>query len=129
MEHTPGYRVFAYWMLAAGAVLAFISGLVPQSAMGHELWVSVILAGLVPYIVYAMTFPHLRGSALTVPGAALVLIHAGLVANQRFLNFNGYEDGLIYTVPLVLAVIMAGLVVWALLNRDPMGRPWHPLHH
>lgn len=131
VQPTPGYRVFAYWMLAAGAVLAFISGLVPQPAMGHELWVTVILVGLVPYIVYGMTFPHLRGPALTVPGAALMLIHAGLVINQRFLNFNGYEDGLIYTVPLVLAVIMAGLVVWALLNRDPMGRPWgpHSRHH
>ena len=44
-RNTPGYRVFAYWMLAAGAVLAFISGLVPQPVMGYELWVSVIEIG------------------------------------------------------------------------------------
>ncbi|HSH28370.1 MAG TPA: hypothetical protein VK971_00560 [Thiohalobacter sp.] len=131
VKPTPGYRVFAYWILVAGAVLAFITGLVPQPVMGYELRVTVIVVGLVPYIVYGMAFPHLRGTALTVPGAILALIHAAVVLNQRFLNYNGYEDGLIYTVPLVLAVIMAGLVVWALLTRNPMGRPWgpHSRHH
>lgn len=122
-------RKLAYWLIAVGGLIAFISGVVPQPVMAYELWVTVILVGFLPYIIYGFAVPHLHGTPLTLPGLALVLIHGWVVIDQRFINYSGYEDGLIYAVPLGLSVLIAGLLVWALLNKDPMGRPWHPLHH
>lgn len=121
-------RKFAYWLIAIGAVISFISGVVPQPAMAYELWLTVMIVGFTPYIVYGFAVPHLRGMILTLPGIALVVIHGWLVIDQRFTGYAGYEGGLIYAVPLGLSVLMAGLLVWAMLNQDPMGRPWHRLH-
>ncbi|RRQ20797.1 hypothetical protein [Thiohalobacter thiocyanaticus] len=110
---------------ALGVLLSFVSALVPQPAMGFELAVSVLLAGLLPYVIHAFTLPFLQGMALSLPALVLVAVHAWLVVTQRVMDFQGYADGRIYSVPLVLTLVMIGLLVWA-LRKQPMGRPWGP---
>lgn len=123
--HDSLHRKGVYLIYALGVLLSFVSALVPQAAIGYQLAVSVLLAGLLPYVIHAFTLPFLQGAALSLPALVLVVIHAWLVITQRMLEFQGYADGRIYSVPLVLTLVMIGLLVWA-LRKEPMGRPWGP---
>jgi len=114
-------RPLGYLLLAGGCLLAFISALVPHFDTGHRLMVSVLLTGLLPYLVLGLALPYLRGWALALPALLMVVIHAWLVLTQRFMYYQGYSDGMIYYLPLALAAAAATLLAWA-LRRSPCGR-------
>jgi hypothetical protein len=113
-------RPFTYLLLAAGCLLAFLAALVPHFDAGHHLMVSVLLTGLLPYLVFGLALPYLRGWALMLPALLMVAVHAWLVLWQRFVAYQEYSDGMIYFVPLGLTVAATALLAWA-LHRSPCG--------
>lgn len=119
MDTRSPSRTLAYACIAAGIMLAFISAVVPHYTAGHRLATSVLVAGLVPYFVYALALPLMRGALSTVAGLVLVALHGGLVISERFVQGAAYADGLIHTAPLVLAMALLALL-WRAL-REPWG--------
>jgi hypothetical protein len=113
-------RPLTYLLLVSGCPLAFISALVPHFDTGHRLMLSVLLTGLLPYLVFGLALPYLRGWALALPALLMVGVHAWLVLMQRFVAYQGYSDGMIWYVPLALALAASVLLAWA-LRRSPCG--------
>ncbi|MFA7387333.1 MAG: hypothetical protein WCZ87_06700 [Thiohalobacteraceae bacterium] len=118
MQSHTNHRPFASVLVALGVALSFASAVVPHYTAGYTLMMGVLLSGLLPYLVYGIAIPFLQGWVLSLPGVVLVLLHAALVARERFLDHADYGNGLIYLVPLVLAVALLPVVYLALK------RPW-----
>ena len=121
MTLRPIAQSLTYLSLIAGALLAFVSSVVPHFDAGYRLMFSVLLTGLLPYLVYAMLLPYLQGWQLALPGVLIVVVHGWSVASERFIAYQGYSDGTIYYVPLVLALLALALLAWA-LRAHPPGR-------
>jgi uncharacterized membrane protein YGL010W len=107
-----------YWFIVAGMLLAAISAFVPHFDSAYHLDAGVLIAGFVPYLVYSVAVVLMRGMLTTVAGAALVIVHVWLVVGERFVHELDYSDGMIYYVPLLMAIIVLPLAVSALR------RPW-----
>lgn len=113
-------RPLTYLLVVGGCLLAFVAALVPHFGAGHRLMVSVLLTGLLPYLVFGLALPYLRGWALALPALLMVGIHAWLVLWQRVVAYQDYSDGMIYYVPLALVLAATALLAWA-LRRSPCG--------
>jgi hypothetical protein len=113
-------RPLSYMLLVSGCLLALISALVPHFDTGQRLMFSVLLTGLLPYLVFGLALPYLRGWALALPALLMLAVHAWLVLTQRFVAYQGYSDGMIWYVPLALALAATALLAWA-LRRSPCG--------
>jgi len=107
--NAPGYS-----FIIIGLVLSLISALVPHFETGYRLMISVFVAGLLPYIVYGIAVPLLRGSLTTSVGLVIAVAHAWLVFNQRIIGHADYSDGLIYYGPMLLALLALPLIVIAI---------------
>jgi hypothetical protein len=107
------------WVIVIGLVLSTLSAFVPFHEAGYRLMVGVMLAGMLPYLVYAIAVPLLRGAMTAIVGVALVIVHAWLVYSQRFSGGVDYSDGCIYYVPMFMAIAVLPLAVIAL--RQPWG--------
>ena len=107
--NTPGYL-----FILIGVVLSAISALVPHFEAGYTLMTSVLVTGMLPYLVYGIAVPLLRGVPTTVAGLVIIVAHAWLVFNQRVIGNADYSDGLIYYVPMVMALAVLPLAVIAL---------------
>ncbi len=106
-----------YLFIAGGATLAFISALTPHFATGYHLNTGVLAAGLAPWLVYALAVPLVRSVVTDAGGLLLLLAHAVLVVNERFLQ-SPYGDDTIYVVPLLLALLVTPLLPLALRKAD-----------
>jgi hypothetical protein len=106
-----------YLVVAAGLALAFASALVPFYSAGYKLYYSVLLVGLLPYLVYGCAAPLLSRGLGGMVGILLVISHAWLVIGERFTGAVDYSDGLIYYVPALLAAVLSPLLLRAL--REP----------
>jgi len=106
--NTPGYLI-----IIIGLTLSLISALVPHFEAGYRLTLNVFIAGMLPYLVYGIAVPLLRGPLTTIVGLLIVLAHACLVINERFIGGADYSSGTIYFGPLLLAVLAIPLVVIA----------------
>jgi hypothetical protein len=104
--NTPGYIC-----LVIGLILSFISAFVPFYEAGYRLMTSVLIAGMLPYIVYGITVPLSRSIVTTIVGLVIVSVHALLVINERIIGQADYDDGMIYYGPMIIAVIALPLVV------------------
>ena len=110
-SNTAGYA-----FIAIGVGLSLVSALVPHFSAGYTLKISVFAAGIVPYLVYAVAVPLHRTAMTTLAGLVIVLAHAWLVFNQRFVGHGDYSDGLIYYGPMVLALIALPLAMGGFRN-------------
>ena len=119
MQSQANHRPLASAIVALGVALSFASAVVPHYTAGYTLMTGVLLSGLLPYLVYGVAIPFLQGWVLSLPGIALVVLHAALVARERFLENADYGDGLIYIVPPVLAVALLPVIYLAL--KKPWG--------
>lgn len=102
----------------AGLALALLSAMTPHFGAGYLLRIDILLAGLLPYLVYAIAVPLLAGTVTTLVGIILIALHTGLVISERFMNGADYSNGLIYILPLIMSVAVLPLVVIALLKTD-----------
>ena len=111
--NTPGYA-----LISIGLILSLISAFVPHFEAGYRLALSVFVAGLLPYMVYGIAVPLLRGSLTTGAGLVIVVAHAWLVFNQRIIGHADYSNGLIYYGPMLLAVLVLPLIVIAFKKTE-----------
>jgi hypothetical protein len=117
MQTQTNLRSFAYWIVLAGLLLAIISAIVPFYTAGYKLMYGVLLAGMLPYLVYGIAAALLRRGLMVATGLVLLTLHAWLVISERFLGGGDYSDGMIYSVPLLLALALLPLLV--LVLRQP----------
>ena len=109
--NTPGYL-----FLIIGLTLSFISAFVPFFEAGYKLMTSVLIAGMLPYFVYAIAVPLSRSTMTTMLGLVIVITHALLVFNERFIGNADYSDNIIYYGPIIIAVTVLPLVIIAIKN-------------
>jgi hypothetical protein len=114
MQTQTHLRSSAYWIIVAGLLLAFLSAIIPFYQAGYRLMFSVLLSGMLPYLVYGIAVPLLRTGLILVAGLTLLAVHAWLVISERLIGGADYSDGMIYYVPLLLAVALLPLPVMAL---------------
>lgn len=100
------FRPFAYLIITLGAMLAFAAAVVPYYDAGYTLLLTVLLVGLLPYIVYGLFTDIVRGWPLPIAGALLFGVDVGVKIPERFLHYDGYAGGAIYYAPLVSTVII-----------------------
>jgi hypothetical protein len=110
--NVPGYLI-----LLTGLILSLISALVPHFEAGYRLTVSVFVAGMLPYLVYGIAVPLMRGAVTTVTGVIIVLVHAWLVINERFVANADYSDARIYYIPVILSIVVLPVVA-AAINKS-----------
>lgn len=109
---TPGYL-----FILAGVLLAAVASFVPYFDAGFHLMASVLIVGLIPYMVYSVAVVLMRGALTTLAGAVMVAVHAWLIISERFVREVDYSDGMIYYVPIVMAIVVLPLAIAAL--RQP----------
>lgn len=68
-------KPLAYLVILLGAALAFASSVVPFFGASHRLDVGLLLLGLAPYGLYAISTVYLRGSALVLLGIGILVAH------------------------------------------------------
>jgi hypothetical protein len=105
MHKDPDFRLFAWFIIAFGAMLSFAAAAVPHFATGYRLHLGVLFAGLLPYFVYASFSDVVRGWALPATGALLLGIDLGVKIPERFLHYDGYASGRIYFASLVMTLV------------------------
>ena len=110
------YANRAGWTIVLyGVSLSFIAAFTPMLVTGYLFKGDVLLSGLFPYLIYALAVPLLPGVTTTTVGMVLVTVHTGLVVAVRFLS---YSDSLIYTIPIIMAVLLIPLAVVAVIKTD-----------
>jgi hypothetical protein len=70
----------------------------------------VLLAGMLPYLVYAIAAPLLERTTVIIAGLILLAVHLWLLVSERFIDAADYSDGRIYYVPLLLALALLPLL-------------------
>jgi hypothetical protein len=108
---------FGYSILLTGGILAFVSAVVPFYEAGHRLDSGILLAGMLPYLVYGLPAVLLRGLLSVVSGLGVLALHTGTVVHARWLDGAASGGTLLYLVPLVLTAALVPLVVVALRRR------------
>ena len=106
------------WILILyGVSLSFIAAFTPFFEAGYLFKVDILLAGLTPYLVYALAVPLMRNVLTTSVGIVLVVVHTVLVVSERFLGGTDFSNALI-TLPIAMAVLVIPLVVVAIIKTD-----------
>jgi len=106
----PGWIITLY-----GIILSFISAFTPFFVAGYLFKGDIFLAGLFPYLIYAIAVPLLPGTITTTIGTTLAAVHTSLVVAVRFLEFS---NSLIYTIPIIMAILLIPLAVVAVIKTD-----------
>lgn len=106
MTKTWDYRPAAYLIMLLGLGGGTAAAFVPFYSAGYELDYGVLLAVLLPFLLYALFSESLRGPWLLASGLVLLVFSLALVIPERYLNYNGYRDDLIYWVPTLVAAIV-----------------------
>jgi len=112
-------KVLEFGIIVVGCAMAFLASFNPQLAMGYHLDVGILLAGLLPYLVYSVAVVLLDGALITLLGIVLIVIHAWVIVNVRFVDAGGYSSDLLVNVPLILSVVMLPAAIVAC--RKPYG--------
>lgn len=126
MPLTQDPRPAAYLIILFGLGLAAAASLVPFYHIAYLLEPGILLAVLMPFLLYGLFIESLRGSWLLATGLLLFAANLVLVAFERYLRYDGYTDGLIYWVPTLAAVVVLP-IAYRLGRRtdeaDPSGTP------
>lgn len=119
-------RPAAYLIILFGLGLAAAAALVPFYHVAYLLEPGILLAVLMPFLLYGLFIESLRGSWLLATGLLLLAANLVLVAFERYLRYDGYADDLIYWVPTLAAVVVLP-IAYRLGRRadeaDPSGTP------
>lgn len=108
-----------YLFILIGIILSLLSAIVPYFNIGYELRFSVFFIGLLPWLVYSIAVPLLRGTLTNACGLLLVIAHGWLVVTERYVENVDYSDNIIYFAPIIMAVLLLPLAFTAVL-RDKM---------
>jgi len=92
-------------------MLSLISAFVPHYEAGYRLMAGVLIAGMLPYMVYGLAVPLSLGIANKILGLLIIIVHALIVINHRIIGNADYDNGMIYYGPIILALIVLPLVL------------------
>jgi len=112
MRMDPDFRLFAYLVITLGAMLSFATAVVPHYDAGYTLLLSVVFAGLLPYVVYGLFSDLVRGWWLLITGALIFVVDLGVKIPERFLHYDGYASGVIYYASFIstlAAIVLLGI--------------------
>lgn len=112
MTQPLDYRPAAYLIILLGLGAAAAASLVPFYNAGYLLEPGVLLAVLMPFLLYGLFIESLRGPWLLASGLLLLAASLALVVPERYLHYNGYTDDMIYWVPTLTAVIVMPIAYW-----------------
>jgi hypothetical protein len=110
MEASMAARFF-FAVLALGVALAFLTALVPHYDAGHRLAVDVLMVGLLPYLLYGMSFDYLDGWRLVLPGAAVLALDLAVKLPAWWRMDDGTIPEALYTLPSISSALVIVLVV------------------
>ena len=117
--HARSYsNTSGYTFILIGLLLALVSALVPHFDAGYRLSLSVLSAGVVPYLVYSVAAALRRTTVTTVIGFIIVVVHTWVVITERIIGHADYSSGMIINVPLVMALAMLPLALTAIRNAE-----------
>ncbi len=143
MTPTRDPRPAAYFIILLGLGLAGVASMVPfYHDTTYLLKPGILLAVLMPFLLYGLFIENLRGPWLIGTGLLLLAANLVLVASERYVHYvgiasyagyadnlsyyvgianngryAGYADNLIYWVPTLIAVIVLPIAYW--LGRHP----------
>ena len=120
-SNPAGWAIVLY-----GGILAFVSAFTPHFVAGYQLQLELMLAGFIPYLVYGIAVPLLTGWLTATVGIVMAAVHTGLVVAVRLL---GASEGLMNTVPIILAILVVPLVVIALVKTSVHKPGRHLIRH
>ncbi len=123
MTTTWDPRPTAYLIILLGLGVAAAASLTPFYHAGYLLEPGVLLAVLMPFLLYGLFIESLRGPWLLASGLVLLVTSLALVVFERFLHFNGYADTLIYWAPTLAAVIVMPIAYWRGRRTDETDAP------
>ena len=106
MTLTQDPRPAAYLIILLGLGLAAAAALVPFYHVAYLLEPGILLAVLMPFLLYGLFIESLRGPWLLATGLLLLAANLVLVASERSLRYDGYTDDLIYWVPTLAAAVV-----------------------
>jgi len=106
----PGWIIVIY-----GVFLSTIASFTSFYDAGYLFQANILLAGLLPYLVYVIAVALLPGTGTTTSGAVLAVTHTALVAAVHLIE--GIYT-LLYTLPMVMAVLLMPLAIIALIKTD-----------
>ena len=114
MDMNPALRTVIYIVVALGCALAMATAVVPHY-QHHKLLFSVLLIGVMPYLIYLVLTEIHPSTALTLGGLAILGLDAMVKLFQRFVAFDQYANGAIYYIPIAASIV---IVIIAVLNRE-----------
>ena len=123
MTTTRDPRPAAYLIILLGLGGAATASLVPFYNAGYVLEPGVLLAVLMPFLLYGLFIESLRGPWLLASGLVLLAANLMLVAFERYLHYNGYADERIYWLPTLAAAIVLPIAYWRGRRDDDAGPP------
>lgn len=123
MTLTQDPRPAAYLIILFGLGLAAAAALVPFYHVAYLLEPGILLAVLMPFLLYGLFIESLRGSWLLATGLLLLAANLVLVAFERYLRYDGYTDDLIYWVPTLAAVLVLP-IAYRLGRRTDEAEPY-----
>lgn len=128
-------RPAAYFIILLGLGEAAAASLVPFYHVAYLLEPGILLAVLMPFLLYGLFIESLRGPWLLATGLLLFAANLVLVASERYVRYvgiantvryDGYADNLIYWVPTLTAAIVLPIAYWLGRRTDeaePSGPP------
>jgi hypothetical protein len=108
MNGKPAYCRIGWLIVVVGLCFSAASSFMPVFDGTYKLHVTLLLAGALPYLIYAILVQLMPSMTTLVAGAVLVAAHIGL---------RLAEGGVMYP-PLVLAALLLPVLVAA------VRRPW-----
>lgn len=118
MREPYDFRRPAYFFIALGTALSFAAAVVPFFTAGHSLRLGVLLAGLLPYVVYGLLSDLQRGRPLLLVGIFLIAGDLLVKIPERFLRYDGYASGLIYYWPFAATLAVVAVLGTAALKTE-----------
>jgi NADH:ubiquinone oxidoreductase subunit K len=123
MTQILDFRPLAYLIVLLGLGGAAAASVVPFYTAGYVLEPGVLLAVLMPFLLYGLFTESLRSAWLIASGLMLLAISLALVVPERFLHYNGYTDDMIYWVPTLAAVIVLPIAYRLGRRKDDADSP------
>ena len=109
MTATRDYRTAAYLIILVGAGAATLAAVVPFYTVGYQVDALALSAVLTPFVVYGMFSHSLRDGWLLASGLVLLGVTLAVVALERLVQYDGYQDATVYWVPLLTMTIVLTL--------------------
>lgn len=105
-------------IVALGIALAFLVAAVPHYTSGYHLRGGLLLAGLLPYVIYGMA-AAMRSDGPVAAGGLVILVPHALLVILKPATEAGTVAPPLYYGPLLLSLVALALLAWAM--RTPWG--------